>query len=87
MCNIRYYAIFTFGIGSCKCDSGYGSYDCSLDLNKPPSATSLLYGTLCDEKYAPCTQMFIRGGFFASKTVRCHIAKYEVIEKLKLFST
>ncbi|XP_053378839.1 uncharacterized protein LOC123563039 [Mercenaria mercenaria] len=63
--------------GTCKCYVGFGGDDCSIDFKKPPSTSSLLHGSTCDEKEAKCTHVFIYGGFFASESVTCHITTFE----------
>ncbi|KAL3871219.1 hypothetical protein ACJMK2_039227, partial [Sinanodonta woodiana] len=74
MCNKRGLCVN----GSCICDAGYGSYDCSLDLSEPPDIFGLLDGGLCDERRQDCKEAFVYGELFAEgENLTYQIRKYE----------
>ncbi|XP_028409030.1 fibropellin-1-like isoform X2 [Dendronephthya gigantea] len=48
--------------GHCKCDEGYGSVDCSVDLKSAP--LTFLQDRLCDVRNEMCDEIFISGSPF-----------------------
>ncbi|KAL3870469.1 hypothetical protein ACJMK2_038524, partial [Sinanodonta woodiana] len=85
MCNKRGLCVN----GSCICDAGYGSYDCSLDLSEPPDIFGLLDGGLCDERHLECKEAFVYGEIFAEgENLTCRIKPFIVsVEQIKKYET
>ena len=68
-----------FKTGTCKCDSGYGGGDCSIDTNEPPPVYTVNYetGGLCDKLF--CKQAVVEGDFFLDRPeLTCKMQRFEV---------
>lgn len=66
-------------VGVCICNTGYAGADCSIDINAPPTATSL-DDTQCVSTIASaCTSVTMRGdNFVENANVSCHFTQVEV---------
>ncbi|XP_035827995.1 uncharacterized protein LOC118477191 [Aplysia californica] len=60
--------------GSCLCNDGFGSADCSVNMASPPTLLSILGGKICDVKsLADCTSVVLFGtGFADTQNLTCH---------------
>ena len=66
--------------GKCTCEDGFGSLDCSIDLNKPPTLDYLQEDGLCDLDVRRCKKIRAYGiGFLDSEKLTCHFQPVEVI--------
>ncbi|XP_055959442.1 uncharacterized protein LOC130010437 [Patella vulgata] len=65
--------------GVCTCDEGYGSLDCSVWLNTPPTIHFGSNSIECNSTNDPCNEVHLFGGeFVKSETLVC---------KFKIYST
>ncbi|KAL3871227.1 hypothetical protein ACJMK2_039235 [Sinanodonta woodiana] len=85
MCNKRGLCVN----GTCICDAGYGSYDCSLDLSEPPDIFGLLDDGLCDERHLECKDAFVYGEIFAEgENLTCRIKPFIVsVDQIRKYET
>ena len=66
--------------GTCVCNSGFISADCSIDSNKGPNITSIANGGLCDiRNQRDCSKVRIIGSdFMDSNFLSCRTTEIEV---------
>ncbi|KAJ8302826.1 hypothetical protein KUTeg_019222, partial [Tegillarca granosa] len=65
--------------GNCVCINGYGSSDCSLDLNAPPEVNGINIdeGGICDVEH--CEKAYVSGDdFIDSLDLKCRIQKISI---------
>ncbi|XP_052266952.1 uncharacterized protein LOC127868849 isoform X1 [Dreissena polymorpha] len=59
--------------GTCRCNSGVGAVDCSIDLKKPPIISGILDHGLCDQNKTDCSKIVVFGGEFTSSNLTCRL--------------
>ena len=65
--------------GKCVCNDGFGSTDCSLNLNRPPLVEGLIDDGLCDEHELECSHVFVYGQTFVnSQNLTCRLEEFQV---------
>ena len=66
--------------GACICNSGFTSVDCSIDVTKGPTVTSIVNGGFCDiRKKRDCSKVRLIGSdFMDSKDLSCRVSEIEV---------
>ncbi|XP_056001131.1 uncharacterized protein LOC125656824 [Ostrea edulis] len=65
--------------GSCVCRTGYGGSDCSFDISRPPTVTSLLGNGLCDLTKDTCNDITMFGQYFVENmNTYCFITRNEI---------
>ncbi|XP_052788950.1 neurogenic locus Notch protein-like isoform X2 [Mya arenaria] len=63
--------------GTCECNEGFASSDCSVDLSKPVTMYGIPDRGYCDLKYRPCERTSVFGTNIAD-TVKCYLQHYWV---------
>ena len=73
--------------GTCVCNPGFVSADCSIDSTKGPNVTSIVNGGLCDIRtQRGCSRVRVIGSdFMDSDSLSCRMS--EVVEVCKIFNT
>ena len=68
--------------GTCVCNPGFISADCSIDATKGPNITSIVNGGLCDiRKQGDCSKVRVIGSdFMDSSDLSCRATEIEVSE-------
>jgi hypothetical protein len=55
-------------LGVCKCNPGFTSFDCSIDLNQQPELLDIILSNMCDlRKLSNCSKLILRGDKFSNE--------------------
>ncbi|PFX18968.1 Neurogenic locus Notch protein [Stylophora pistillata] len=66
--------------GTCVCDEGYVSADCSMRFDEIPQLFRLLDEGLCNIRVRPCLRTIVFGQYFlSSENLTCHVKEFKVI--------
>ncbi|XP_035689594.1 von Willebrand factor D and EGF domain-containing protein-like [Branchiostoma floridae] len=65
--------------GSCECNKGYESADCSIQIGRPPVAMQIPANGLCDVRSRPCMKTsFFADGVMDSENLTCRVTQVQI---------
>jgi hypothetical protein len=66
--------------GTCLCNAGYTKADCSFEVGKVPTITSVIPNNMCDLNMRPCSQVSLAVTDVLA-TVKCRVDTYVINEQ------